>query len=132
MIQKTPEQDSIPTSASWTLLLGASLVFLTAAARAAASHSVADATNCRVHPGVTLSLFAKEPDVVDPVALTFDEAGRMYVVEMRDYPYGIGPNRKPGGTVRLLEDTNHDGIVDRSTVFAENLRFPTQGQSASG
>ena len=49
----------------------------------------------------------------------------MYVVEMRDYPYGFGPQRKPGGTVRLLEDTNGDGAAVRSTLFAENLSFPT-------
>ena len=92
---------------------------------AAATHPSANSTNCLVHPGLEISLFASEPDVVDPVALTFDPAGRMYVVEMRDYPYGLGPERRPGGTVRLLEDTNHDGKVDRSTLFAENLSFPT-------
>jgi putative membrane-bound dehydrogenase-like protein len=81
--------------------------------------------NLQLHPALEISLFAAEPDVVDPVALTFDESGRMYVVEMRDYPYGFGPQRKPGGTVRLLEDTNHDGKADRSILFAENLSFPT-------
>jgi putative membrane-bound dehydrogenase-like protein len=94
-------------------------------AGAADQHPFADPTNYIVHAGVTVSLFASEPDVVSPVALTFDEAGRMYVVEMRDYPYGFGPQRKPGGTVRLLEDTNHDGIADRSTLFADHLSFPT-------
>jgi putative membrane-bound dehydrogenase-like protein len=89
------------------------------------NHPIASSENCHVHPAVEISLFAKEPDVVDPVALTFDEAGRMYVVEMRDYPYGFGPQRKPGGTVRLLEDTNHDGRADRSVLFADNLSFPT-------
>src|ERR1041385_4827236 len=89
------------------------------------SHPIANATNCSIHPSVEISLFAAEPDVVDPVALTFDESGRMYVVEMRDYPYGFGPSRKGGGTIRLLEDTNHDGKADRSTVFAEHLNFPT-------
>ncbi|MGE4181347.1 MAG: PVC-type heme-binding CxxCH protein [Limisphaerales bacterium] len=78
-----------------------------------------------LHPDLELSLFACEPDVVDPVALTFDEFGRAYVVEMRDYPYGFGSDRKPGGTVRLLEDADGDGRVDRSVVFAEGLSFPT-------
>ncbi len=77
------------------------------------------------HPDLEISLFAREPDVIDPVALCFDAAERMYVVEMRDYPYGIPPENKPGGTVRLLEDTDHDGRADRSTLFAENLSFPT-------
>jgi putative membrane-bound dehydrogenase-like protein len=92
---------------------------------AATPHPIADAANSLLNPSLEISLFAAEPDVVDPVALTFDEAGRMYVVEMRDYPYGIGPQRKPGGTVRLLEDTNYDGKADKSTIFAENLSFPT-------
>ena len=89
------------------------------------SHPIADRTNCHVHPALEISLFAKEPDVVDPVALTFDEDGRMYVVEMRDYPYGFGANRRPGGTIRLLADTNGEGQADRSSVFADNLSFPT-------
>jgi len=78
-----------------------------------------------LHQALEMSLFAHEPDVVDPVALTWDEEGRMYVVEMRDYPYGFGPDRKPGGTIRLLEDTDNDGKIDRSTLFAEGLSFPT-------
>src|SRR5438552_14379150 len=108
----------------WSTAL-ASLALLLVNAYAAGTHPIANSTNCLVHPSLEISLFAAEPDVVDPVALTFDAAGRMYVVEMRDYPYGFGPQRKPGGTIRLLEDTNHDGKVDRSTVFAENLSFPT-------
>ncbi|MBM3845040.1 MAG: dehydrogenase, partial [Verrucomicrobia bacterium] len=72
-----------------------------------------------------IQIFASEPQVVDPVALCFDESNRCYVVEMRDYPLGIGPDRTPSGTIRLLEDTDGDGRVDRSTVFAEGLSYPT-------
>ena len=89
------------------------------------THPVADGANCQWHPALEISLFAKEPDVVDPVALTFDADGRIYVVEMRDYPYGFGPERKPGGTVRLLEDKDGEGRADHSTLFADNLSFPT-------
>lgn len=84
-----------------------------------------DLSSFEIDSRLKIELFAAEPDVVDPVALTFDEAGRMYVVEMRDYPYGIGPERKAGGTIRLLEDTDGDGKADRSTVFAKDLSFPT-------
>lgn len=77
------------------------------------------------HPALEISLFAQEPDVTDPVALCFDASGRMYVIEMRDYPYGIPPENEPGGTVRLLEDTDRDGRADRSVLFAENLSYPT-------
>ncbi len=78
-----------------------------------------------LNPALEISIFAAEPDVVDPVALTFDEDGRIYVVEMRDYPLGIGSEHKPGGTIRLLEVGDSDGKIDHSTLFAEGLSFPT-------
>ncbi|MBX3745159.1 MAG: c-type cytochrome [Verrucomicrobiae bacterium] len=78
-----------------------------------------------LHPALEWSVFAEAPMVVDPVALAFDELGRAYVVEMGDYPYGFGPDRSPGGTVRLLEDLDGDGRADRATLFAGNLSFPT-------
>ncbi|MEW6161560.1 MAG: PVC-type heme-binding CxxCH protein, partial [Verrucomicrobiota bacterium] len=78
-----------------------------------------------LHPALELQLLVQEPNVVDPVALTFDADGRMYVVEMRDYPYGFGSERKPGGTVRLIEDLDGDGAFERATIFAEDLSFPT-------
>ncbi len=114
---------------AWILTVSAS-VFLPSRAGAAlpARPDVphpAPPESYELHPDLELSLFAREPDVVDPVSLSFDEFGRAYVVEMRDYPYGFGPDRKPGGTIRLLEDTDGDGSVDRGTVFAEGLSFPT-------
>lgn len=107
-------------------LLLAALVSAFAVTRGAVppSSSVAPG-NFVLHPALQISVFAAEPDVVDPVALTFDEDGRIYVVEMRDYPLGIGPERRAGGTIRLLEDTDGDGRADRSTLFAEGLSFPT-------
>ncbi|MGZ8899685.1 MAG: PVC-type heme-binding CxxCH protein, partial [Limisphaerales bacterium] len=84
-----------------------------------------DPSTFKIDSRLEISLFAAEPDVIDPVALTFDEAGRMYVVEMRDYPYGVGADNKPGGTVRLLEDTDRDGKADKSSIFARELSFPT-------
>ncbi|MBM3289615.1 MAG: hypothetical protein FJY92_05640, partial [Candidatus Hydrogenedentes bacterium] len=62
---------------------------------------------------------ASEPNVVDPVGVTWDEDGRMYVVEMRDYPDG------GGGTVRRLVDADRDGVYETATVFAEGLPFAT-------
>lgn len=102
-----------------------SILTIAASSYGAAASTLATNGSFTLHPGLELSLFASEPDVVDPVALCFDEHGRVFVVEMRDYPYGIGPDRKPGGTIRLLEDRNGDGHIDRSTVFAEALSFPT-------
>ena len=96
------------------------------------SHPLATPGSYELHPTLELTLFAREPDVVDPVALTFDEFGRAYVVEMRDYPYGFGANRTPGGTIRLLEDHDGDGRADRSRLFAQNLSFPTSVAAWNG
>jgi putative membrane-bound dehydrogenase-like protein len=72
--------------------------------------------------GFRIELVAAEPDVLDPVAMSFDADGRLYVVEMRDYP--SGPPAPPG-QVRRLEDLDGDGRMDRSTVFADGLPYPT-------
>src|SRR5437867_8310401 len=76
----------------------------------------------KVRPGFHLELAAAEPLVVDPVAMSFDETGRPFVVEMRDYS-----ERRPEwlGRRRMLEDTDGDGRFDKSTVYAENLPWPT-------
>ena len=77
------------------------------------------------HPGIRMELWAREPLVMDPVALCFGPDGTGYVVEMADYPYGIGKDKHPGGRVRLLRDTDGDGVADQSRLFAEGLSFPT-------
>jgi len=77
------------------------------------------------HPDITIQLWAAEPMVVDPVAASFAADGSCYVVEMRDYPFGVGPDRKPGGTIRRLRDTDGNGQADEATMFATGLSFPT-------
>jgi putative membrane-bound dehydrogenase-like protein len=77
-----------------------------------------------VKKGFHAELAACEPNVVSPVALSFDENGRMYVVEMIDY--SERRDETPHlGRIRLLEDTDGDGVFDKSTVFADNLPWPT-------
>jgi len=71
-------------------------------------------------PNLTADLIAAEPDVVSPVCVAWDADGRLFVVEMTDYP--LGPK---GGRVRLLEDHDGDGRYERVTVFADKLPFPT-------
>lgn len=72
-----------------------------------------------------VEVIASEPLVVDPVAVDFGPDGKLWVVEMRDYPNGIDGNLKPGGVVKYLEDLNQDGVYDKMTVFLEGLAFPT-------
>ena len=78
-----------------------------------------------VRNGYGVELVAAEPLTMDPVAIDWDAAGRLWVVEMADYPLGMDGKGKPGGRVRVLEDTNGDGRYDKSTLFADGLSFPT-------
>jgi len=78
----------------------------------------------QTEPGLRVELVAAEPMVVDPVAVAWDERGRMFVVENRGYPTGPGQGQPPAGQVVLLEDTNADGRYDKRTVFADGLTFP--------
>lgn len=75
-----------------------------------------------IHPDFCLQQVAAEPLVADPVALSFDEQGRLYIVEMRGYSE---ESEKHLGRIRLLEDTDGDGIFDASTVFLDGLSWPT-------
>ena len=83
--------------------------------------------------GFRLELVAAEPMVADPVDACFDENGRMYVAEMHGYPYSFEPTKlypsgggkKDAGVIRLLEDTNGDGRMDRSIAFADKISWPT-------
>jgi hypothetical protein len=79
----------------------------------------------RTKPGLLVELVAAEPLVQSPVAIDWDARGRLWVCEMYDYPTGLDGNWKPGGRIKLLEDTNGDGKYDRATVFADGLPFPT-------
>lgn len=74
--------------------------------------------------GFAVQLFASEPHVFDPVALEFDEQGNAYVVEMPDYPYEVEPG-KGHGRIRILKDTDGDGKIDKSVIFAENVTEAT-------
>lgn len=79
----------------------------------------------RTKPGFTVELVACEPLIVDPVAIDFGADGKLWVVEMHDYPAGMDGNYKPGGRVKFLEDTNRDGTFDKATTFLGDLPFPT-------
>ncbi|WP_417748382.1 PVC-type heme-binding CxxCH protein [Rosistilla oblonga] len=79
----------------------------------------------QVRPGFTVELVAAEPLVMDPVALDWGPDGKLWVAEMADYPLGLDDKGKPGGRVRYLEDTDGDGTYDKSTLFLDNIPYPT-------
>ena len=76
-----------------------------------------------VPAGFHVELVAAEPDIVNPVAFTFDDRGRIWVTESVEYPRsapGKGRDR-----IKILEDTSGDGKADRVTVFADDLNIPS-------
>lgn len=78
----------------------------------------------QVPVGFELQLFASEPMIINPISMTWDERGRLFVIETTDYPNEI---RKEGGDdkIKILEDTDGDGKADKVTIFAEGLNIPT-------
>ncbi|MCA9104690.1 MAG: ThuA domain-containing protein [Planctomycetales bacterium] len=76
--------------------------------------------------GFHLELFASEPDIGGkPIAIAWDERGRLWVAETVDYPNELQPIGRGRDRIRICEDTDHDGVADRFTVFAEGLSIPT-------
>ncbi|WP_437200936.1 PVC-type heme-binding CxxCH protein [Planctomicrobium sp. SH664] len=94
----------------------------------------------QLEKGFSLELVAAEPLVSDPVDACFDENGRMFVAEFHAYPYAkekdqilpAGTGRTETGIIRLLEDTDGDGVMDRSTVFADKLDWPLSVAAYNG
>ncbi|XWW44433.1 ThuA domain-containing protein [Fibrella sp. USSR17] len=79
----------------------------------------------------TMNLFAHEPNVMHPIAMTWDDRGRLYVLITKDYPN----ERKPEGgsdSIVICEDTDGDGKADKFTNFADGLSIPTGMAFANG
>jgi glucose/arabinose dehydrogenase/mono/diheme cytochrome c family protein len=88
----------------------------------------------KLPPGFRAELVAAEPLVDTPVALAWDEKGRLFVCEMRDYMHnveGAGEDQSNGRIV-MLEDSDDDGRMDKRTVFAEGLRMPRAVMCVNG
>src|SRR3954471_10966764 len=77
----------------------------------------------KVPSGFTVELVASEPDIVNPIAMSFDDRGRIWITESIEYP------RKPAGPgrdrVKILKDSKGDGRADRVTTFVSDLNIPT-------
>ena len=119
-----------------------------------APKSPEESLNCMTtKPDLQVVLAASEPLIRDPVAFDWDERGRLWVVEMSDYPKGdssasgrasavrgnaseivetlialggLTPSARQlrSGRVQMLEDTNKDGVYDKATTFLDGLAFP--------
>ena len=75
--------------------------------------------------GFEIRLFASEPEVVNPVAMTWDDRGRLWVVELYEYPLGSQPGAKPRDRIKILEDVDADGVADKVHVWADGLNLAT-------
>ena len=86
----------------------------------------------QVPVGFRMELFAAEPDVINPIYMTWDERGRLWVVESVDYPNELKPGRKGNDRIKICEDTDGDGRADKFTVFADGFNMPTSMTFARG
>lgn len=79
-----------------------------------------------------LQLFAAEPDIAKPIFMAWDERGRLWVAETRDYPHDVKPDGMGNDSIKICEDTDGDGKADKFTVFADKLNIPTGFVFANG
>ena len=80
-----------------------------------------------VAPGYKVDLFASEvefPDLANPVQISFDNKGRLWVAVMPTYPHWKPGDPKPNDKLIILEDTNNDGKADKQITFADKLHLP--------
>jgi putative membrane-bound dehydrogenase-like protein len=86
----------------------------------------------QVPVGMEISLFASEPDIVNPIYVNWDHLGRAYVVSTVDYPNNLQAGNIGHDYITICEDRNGDGRADRFTRFAEKLSIPTSLTFANG
>jgi type 1 glutamine amidotransferase len=99
-----------------------------------AAFSPADAIKrVQVPPGFEVQLFAAEPLVTgNPEAMAWDERGRLWVAETKDYPNNLSATGQGNDVIKILEDTNRDGRADKATVFADKLNIVSSLVFANG
>ncbi len=80
-----------------------------------------------------VKFFAGEPDITNPIAMSWDEKGRLWIVESVDYPNTfLETDGAANDRIKICEDTNGDGRADKFTVFADSLNIPTSMVFANG
>lgn len=75
-------------------------------------------------PGFSIQLVAAEPQIAKPMNLAFDVRGRLWVTSSEEYPFAAKDDQTPRDTVKILEDTDGDGLADVVKTFADQLNIP--------
>lgn len=88
----------------------------------------------QVEKGFRIELVASEPMIQAPVAMSFDDQGRLYVCEMRGYMHDLAGSteKEPTGRVSLLVDTDGDGRMDKATAFLDKVIMPRAVMAVNG
>ena len=86
----------------------------------------------QVPPGFEVSLFASEPDIINPIFVGWDHRGRAFVIETIDYPNNLQDGNLGNDRIKICEDTDGDGRADKFTIFADKLSIPTSLTFAHG
>ncbi|MBI1346017.1 c-type cytochrome [bacterium] len=81
-------------------------------------------TKFHLPPGFRIELIATEPDCQKPMNLKFDAAGRLWFTQSIEYPWPIQEGQTGRDTIRVMTDTNDDGVPDETSVFATGLNIP--------
>ncbi len=81
--------------------------------------------------GFEVNLFAADPGIHKPVQMNFDPQGRLWIAASEVYPQ-IAPGQKATDKILILEDTDGDGVSDKTTVFADGLLIPTGVEPGDG
>ncbi len=82
--------------------------------------------------GFSSELFSSEPEIVNPLWLSWDEQGRLWIAESVDYPNNMQPEGEGNDRLKICEDTDGDGQADKFTIFADKLSVPTSFVFANG
>ncbi|HEV2972968.1 MAG TPA: PVC-type heme-binding CxxCH protein [Pirellulales bacterium] len=84
--------------------------------------------------GFHAELFASEPDIIKPIAMNFDQRGRLWLLESTDYPNNVlsDPQENGNDRIKICEDTQGAGHADKLTIFADKLNMPTGISFARG
>ena len=78
----------------------------------------------QVAPGFEVNLYASDPKIAKPIQMNFDAAGRLWIASSETYPQ-IKPGQKANDRILVVEDTDGDGVAEKTTVFASGLLIPT-------